>query len=117
MTLTFKVKEDVEDGEALIFLSHDFQATFDNNITGYYAYPAIKFTRAYGLTKADTVADYTGRIKRVDGVSDQQATVDQTVNFTTEQITLKIGEAPVPADYSALDAAIAKMANYNQDDL
>ncbi len=116
MTLTFKVKEDVEDGEALIFLSHDFQATFDNNITGYYAYPAIKFTRAYGLTKADQVADYTGRIKRVDGVSDQQATVDQTVNFTTEQITLKIGEAPVPADYSALDAAIAKMANYNQDD-
>lgn len=116
MTLTFKVKEDVEDGEALIFLDHDFQATFENNIMGYYAYPAIKFTRAYGLTKADQVADHTGRTKRVDAISDQQATVDQTVIFTKDQLVLNIGEAPVPADYSALDAAIAKMAGYNQDD-
>ncbi len=116
MTLTFKVKEDVEDGEALIFLSHDLQPTFENNIMGYYAYPAIRFTRAYAENKDEMTADYTGRVKKNRDITDKQATVDQTVNFEPETITLKIGEAPVPADYSALDAAIEKMATYNQDD-
>lgn len=116
MTLTFKVKEDVEDGEALIFLSHDFQATYENNILGDYAYPALKFTRAFAQNKDEMVADTTGRIRKNRDINEQQATVGQTVNFTTEQIVLKIGEAPVPADYTALDAAIAKMATYTQDE-
>lgn len=116
MTLTFKVKEDVEDGEALIFLSHDFQATYENNILGDYAYPALKFTRAFAQNKDEMVADTTGRIRKNRDINEQQATVGQTVNFTTEQLVLKIGEAPVPADYTALDAAIAKMATYTQDE-
>ena len=116
MTLTFRVKENVEDGEALIFLDHDLQATFDELILGTYGLPAIKFTRAYAESKTEMVADYTGKVKQNRDIVDQQATCDQTVNFTTEQIVLKIGEAPVPADYTALDAAIAKLATYNQDE-
>lgn len=116
MTLTFRVKEDVEDGEALMFLDQNFVATFENNIMGYYALPAIKFTRAYGLLKDATVADHKGVQKTVRNVSDQQATVDQTVIFDKDQLVLNIGEAPVPADYSALDAAIAAMAQYKQDE-
>lgn len=116
MTLTFRVKENVEDGEALIFLDHDLQATFDELILGTYGLPAIKFTRAYAESKTEMVADYTGKVKMNREIVDQQATCDQTVNFTTEQIVLKIGEAPVPADYTALDAAIAKMATYTQDE-
>lgn len=116
MTLTFKVKEDVEDGDALLFLSHDFQATYENNILGDYAYPALKFTRAFAQNKDEMVADTTGRIRKNRDINEQQATVGQTVNFTTEQIVLHIGEAPVPADYTALDAAIAKMATYTQDE-
>jgi len=116
MTLTFRVKENVEDGEALMFLDHDFQATFENNIMGYYALPAIKFTRAYGSLKDSMVADHKGVQKSVRNVADQQATVDQTVNFETETLTFNIGEAPVPADYSALDAAIAAKSQYVQDE-
>jgi len=117
-TVTFRVKEDVEDGQALIFFDHGMQATYSNSILGEsdYMFPALKVTRAYGAGLNDYSIDVDGASRLNNRIQDSQATVDQTFNFETESITVNIGEAPVAADYTALDAAIASIADYTEAD-
>jgi hypothetical protein len=115
-TVTFKVKENVPDGEALIFFDHAMQATFENNIMGEFAFPSLRATRAYGADLNDYSVDVDGVSRLNSRITDAQATVDQTFVFETETLTLNIGEAPLPANYEELDAAIASIADYNAED-
>lgn len=102
VTVTFKVLDDVTDGTGKIYMSEEFTTPFFSEDVAY-TQPSTRFDRASGYKHADFI------------LPDECASYDQTISFP-EAIELSIGEAPALADYTALDAAIASIADYIESD-
>lgn len=114
-TITFRVKEDVVDGEALVFIPDGFERTFENSVCGDFLQPLICFTRAASSDVTDIIARTDGREQQANIAIDPQATASQTVTYTTKSLTLNFNQSN-PADYTALEEAIASIDGFNAEE-
>lgn len=117
LVVTMKVRDDATDGEASIFLSNELLDPFIPTDWDY-EQPLIKIIRGCGELRegiynvGPVEKDGTVRTKSGYAPVDDQAMYDKTITLPND-LVLNIGEAPALADYTALDAAIASINDYN----